>query len=282
MRLHRMCSTESRCNTELNCGDMKQVVLIVVLFLGICQWSNAQNSLNFDGANDNIQTNYSGVLGSADRTFEAWIYVDVGAPSSNLCIVDYGLNQAGSRNTFSVSGTRQLIFISGGTNANISSSANVITDGVWTHVAFVLDSGTGYLYVNSVQVGSGSLSSVNTPANQAVIIGQRVNGGSIPFDGSIDELRIWDVAKSQTELAASMNDEICAPDPNLQLYLKFNQGIASGNNSSILTATDDSGNAYQCNLNSFLLSGSSSNWVTGATLTACGACVVPSPGVIQN
>ena len=31
----------------------------------------AQNALDFDGTNDVVQTTYSGVLGSADRTFEA-------------------------------------------------------------------------------------------------------------------------------------------------------------------------------------------------------------------
>ena len=39
----------------------------------------AQNALNFDGGNDVVQTTYPGVLGSANRTFEAWVNVSPNA-----------------------------------------------------------------------------------------------------------------------------------------------------------------------------------------------------------
>ena len=56
------------------------------------------------GADDVLQTTFPGVLGSADRTFEAWVYVNPSGPASNLNIMDYGTNAAGSRNSFSVAG----------------------------------------------------------------------------------------------------------------------------------------------------------------------------------
>ena len=159
------------------------------MLLGLTSWSSAQNALNFDDTNDFVQTTSPGVLGSANRTFEAWVFVSSSAPSSNLAILDYGLNAVGSRNTFSISGSRQVIFISGGTNANISTTANAVPVNLWTHVAFVLDNGTGYLYINGIQKGTGSLTTVNTPSNnQNIIVGQRVSGGSIPFEESIDEV----------------------------------------------------------------------------------------------
>ena len=72
----------------------------------------------------------------------------------------------------------------------------------------VLDSGTGYLYVNGVQMGTGSLTTVNTPSNgQPVRVGNRVSGGNIRFNGSIDEVRIWDIARTSTEIQAKMNAE---------------------------------------------------------------------------
>ena len=268
---------------------MKQIisVFLVVLLCGHLSNAFAQNALHFDGSNDNVQTTYSGVLGTANRTFEAWIKVDVGATASNLCILDYGVNAVGSRNTFSVTGTRGITFISGGTNANISSSSNVITEGQWTHVAFVLNSGTGYLYVNGSQVGTGNLSTVNTPSgNQKVKFGERVTGGSIPFEGAIDEVRIWDVARTGTEIANNRNAEFCTLPANLVAYYNFNQGTAGGTNTGINSLIEAvSGN--NGSLNGFSLSGSTSNWVTGATLsaglssskittTACDSMVSPS------
>jgi len=244
---------------------MKKMILIICLILGLTYSNSAQNGLSFDGNNDIVQTSYTGVLGSLNRTFEAWVFVSSSAPASNLSILDYGLNAVGSRNTFLVSGSRSLSFISGGTNANIGTPANSVPVNQWAHVAFVLNSGTGYLYVNGVQVGTGSLTTVNTPSNNGnVRIGQRVPGGTIPFNGSIDEVRIWDVARTPAEIQASMNAELCGQHANLQLYLKLNEGTAGAMNTGITTATDDSGNGFNGTLSNFGLTGATSNWVTGA------------------
>lgn len=232
---------------------------------------SAQNALDFDGSNDYVQTTYSGVTGSADRTFEAWVYI-ASTPSGNTAILDYGTNAVGSRNTFYVNANLQLGFISGGTNANISSSTNAVPTARWAHVAFVLKSSTGYLYVDGKQVGTGNLSTVNTPTgNTNLRIGERVSGGTIPFNGIIDEVCIWNVAKDSTSIKADMNTEFCGSVTNLEAYYKFNHGTAGGNNSTITTLNDYSGSSNHGTLNNFALSGSTSNWVVGKTLN------VPSP-----
>lgn len=241
--------------------------LISLLFITLASVSVGQNALDFDGTNDEVQTTYTGVLGAANRTFEAWIFVSPTAPASNLAIIDYGLNAVGARNTFFVSGTKQLSFISGGTNANIGTAANAVPVGQWAHVAFVLSSGTGYLYVNGVQQGTGNLTTVNTPSgNQNVIIGERVSGGSIRFKGSIDEVRIWDVARSIAEINADMNYEYCAPPTGLKANYKLNEGTAGGTNSGVLTAVDAI-SANNGTLSGFALTGATSNWVTGSGIT---------------
>jgi hypothetical protein len=241
------------------------IAVIFSLFIG--GNIQAQNAVNFDGSNDYVQTTYDGVLGTANRTFEAWVNVSSSA-TANTAIVDYGQNAVGSRNTFLVNPNNGLSFISGGTNANIGTAANVITSNQWTHVAFVLNSGTGYLYVNGTQVGTGNLSNVNTPTTGVDLrIGQRVAGGSIPFKGAIDEVRIWDYARSATEISNNMAAEYCALDTHLVAYHKFNHGMASGTNTGITTSYDASGNGNTGTLTNISLSGSTSNWVTGYGLS---------------
>lgn len=243
------------------------IILVTVTFL------NAQNvGLDFDGVDDVVNTPFEGVQGTANRTFEAWVFVNEGAPSSNLAILDYGLNAVGSRNTFMINSSRGIGFISGGTDANISSTPNIIQDNQWTHVAFVLDNGIGYLYFNGSQVGTGSLSTVDTPSGEAnLVIGQRVSGGSIPFNGRIDEVRIWDVARSQTEIAENVATEFCQPPASLIAYYRLNDGDANGMNTSNLIAMDDSGNANDGTLTNFSLDGSTSNWVTGPEAVITGS-----------
>lgn len=253
------------------------LTLTCLLVLFLSGHLQAQNALDFDGSNDVVQTTYGGVFGTANRTFEAWINVTPGA-TSNMAILDYGLNAVGSRNTFLVNPNNQLAFISGGTNANISSSTNAVPTGQWVHVAFVLDNGTGYLFVSGSLVGFGNLSTVNTPSvNANMTIGQRVGGGSIPFEGGIDEVRIWDVARTPTEIQANMSTEYCSIPASLTAYYKFNQGTANGTNTGLTTLNDNSGNGNNGTLSGFSLSGTSSNWITGAMLT-----VAPLTGGIDT
>ena len=250
---------------------MKKKLLLFALTAGFFSIANAQTALNFDGTNDYIQTTSQGVLGASNRTFEAWVYVSPTASASNLCISDYGVNASGSRNTFLVTGTRALSFVSGGTNGNISSNANDITPGVWTHVAFVLDSGTGYLYIDGLQVGTGNLSGVNTPTgNEMIKIGNRVTGSNIYFNGSIADFRVWNVARTQTEIQNDMDAQYCSLPTGLVDYYKLNEGAANVDNSIITSINDIVGTTDTGTLNGFTLTGTASNYVTGPNLALNG------------
>ncbi|QTN38756.1 T9SS type A sorting domain-containing protein [Cryomorphaceae bacterium] len=273
--------------TALRHSVLSAFVLCFALF------SNAQNALNFDGTDDYVQTSYPGVSGTANRTFEAWVYVQNSA-SSNMCILDYGLNAVGSRNTFSVGPGDKLVYISGGTNANISSPNGTFPIAQWNHVAFVLENGVGYLYVNGTQVGTGSLTTVNTPTGQAnMTIGERVMGGSIPFSGIIDEVRIWNYARTASEIMGSMNAEFCQIPVGLEVYYKANSGVASGSNAGVTTLVDDASGSFDGTLTNFALSGSTSNWVLGSGISsgnttvsfqesACNQYVAPSGAVFDT
>ena len=268
---------------------MKKILLLVTLISTI-QIGLSQNALNFDGTNDFVQTTYAGVMGTTNRTFEAWIYLSA-TPTGNKCIMDYGRNAIYSRNTFCVDANRRLVYLSGGNN--ISSNTNAVPIGTWAHVAFVLNSGTGYFYVNGVQVGTGLLPSVNTPSGYDNFkIGNRVSGGTIPFPGSIDEVRIWGVARSQTEIASNMNTEFCAAPSALKAYYKYNQGTSGGTNTAVTSATDEAG-TNNGTLTNFALTGTTSNWVTGKSIfpaaivssfsvTACGSYIMPNGTVITT
>ncbi len=232
--------------------------------------SHAQTALDFDGTDDYIQTSFAGVLGSANRTFEAWIYVPSPVPSSSYGILDYGTSDVGSRNTFLVKDDNSIKFVSGGTNANMGTNPDSVPLDVWTHVAFVLNNGTGYIYINGEEAATANLSTVDTPSGYTnVRIGNRVSGGNVMyFGGKMDEVRIWDVARTEAEILADMDTELCSGTSGLVAYYKFNDGVADADNTGVVTATDMvSGN--DGTLTNFGLSaGATSNWTSGATLTA--------------
>ena len=208
---------------------MRNMRNLLTVLIFVCVYSlHAQKSISLDGVNDNVQTNYEGVRGDTNRTFESWIYVPSNAPSRNLVIMDYGRNAVGSRNTFLVNTSRGLSFTSGGTNANMGTSANAVPYNKWVHVAFVLDNGTGYMYVDGIQIATANLSTVNTPVSGTYYnlrLGYRVPGGSnLNFSGKMDEVRIWNEALSVQEIRSWMCKEVNNSHPkysNLQGYWKM-------------------------------------------------------------
>ncbi|WP_053977172.1 LamG-like jellyroll fold domain-containing protein [Mangrovimonas xylaniphaga] len=240
-------------------------VFLPAFIAGSVLISSAQTGLNFDGTDDYVQTDYAGVLGAANRTFEAWIYVPSPVPSSSFAILDYGTNDVGSRNTFLVKNDNSLKFVSGGTNANMGTDPDTVPLDVWTHVAFVLNNGTGYLYINGVEKATANLTTVNTPSgNENVLIGNRVSGpNTMFFGGSMDEVRIWNVARTQIEISDSMNAEFCELPEGLVAYYKLNEGAAGEDNTSITNVVDEVNSSSVNTMEGFVLSGTDSNYVSG-------------------
>ncbi len=249
---------------------MKIKLLIIFFFIGL-SIINAQNGLHFDGTNDFIQTNITPVSGSGARTVEAWIKTtalcDPNNSGSQRVIVDWGSTANGSRFTVNLlwSNSIRLEVAGNGISGTIP-----VNDGNWHHVAAVYDptaTNKVSLYIDGVLNVSGNLTvAVNTSTSVKMRIGQRVDGIN-HFNGSIDEVRVWNIARTAAQIQADMNTEYCATQTGLVAYYQLNNGTAGGSNSGLTTATDSSGNNYSGTLNNFALTGATSNYVTGATLT---------------
>ncbi|WP_417353626.1 LamG-like jellyroll fold domain-containing protein [Flavobacterium alkalisoli] len=233
-----------------------------------------QNALEFDGTNDYIVTNYAGISGNASRTVEAWI--KVGSDSSQRFLVDMGDTAAGagSRFSFKINPSASVIRIEIG-GAGINGSA-FVTNNQWHHVAVVYDNDAATnkykLYVDGVLDIQGDMTTALNvqPGTTNMTIGIRADlSATTVWDGAIDEVRVWDVARTQAQIQDNMNTEFCNPQANLVSYYKFNEGTAGADNATETTVSDSSANTYTGTLNSFALSGTGSNFIAGATaLTA--------------
>lgn len=241
--------------------------------LMVCSSLKAQTGLHFDSTDDYVQTDYAGVLGDKARTVEAWVKTD--SNGNEQIIATWGSDAAsGQRFTFRLnpSGSDDVIRIEikgGGFNGSVN-----VNDGAWHHVAVTYDptlSANKYkLYVDGVLDTESDISTtLNTTVNTDLIIGRRINpsfGGF--FSGTIDELRVWDVARTQTEIQNAMNSEICNIPTSLKVYFKFEDGVPAADNSALTSISDSSGNNYVGVLNDFTLTATTSNFVTGATISS--------------
>lgn len=245
---------------------MKKFAAILLL---IPFFSFSQNALNFDGIDDVVFTTFPSISGNNQRTVEAWIRTTANCnPSAGgvqNVIVDWGNFSIGSRSTFNILWNNAIRFEVGGSGL---SGTTPINDGAWHHVAMVYNPTATVpikLFVDGVLDASGSIpTAVNTYSAVPMVIGMRIDANNY-FNGDIDEVRVWNVARADSQIVNNMNKEFCVTEPGLVAYYRLNEGIAGGNNQGTTVASDEIGTSLG-NLIGFSLTGSASNWVTGAAL----------------
>ena len=97
-------------------------------------------------------------------------------------------------------------------------------DGRWHHIAATYDGTTKKLYHNGVQIALETQSGPFVFAGTAISVGSMAWGKGEFFNGLIDEVRIWQVARTQSELIQTMNQPLNGNEPGLLTYLRFNEG----------------------------------------------------------
>lgn len=232
----------------------------------------AQNvALNFDANDDHITTTTPAISGNAERTIEAWIRTtattDPKQGGKQKIITDMGAMSTGQRFTFCVLQNNAIRCEVGGSGIVGTKAVN---DGKWHHVAVVYNpkaTDNFRLLVDGVLDTKGNISTtVNTSTTNNFQIGMRVDGIN-HFDGDIDEVRLFKVARSDSAVKADMNMQYCKLPSSLIAYYAFNEGDPGKNNSKVNRTYDKTSNSKVGTLRNFALSGSSSNWVSGPSLS---------------
>ena len=126
-------------------------------------------------------------------------------------------------------------FIAGGSAApSASIQADILPElGKWHHVAAVSGSGGMRLYLNGALVGSyettNSLAAVSGKRNLLGASNRAPYGGieSDTYDGLIDEVRVWRVARTQTEIREDMFKNLAGTEPGLFGLWSFNDSTAN-------------------------------------------------------
>ena len=117
-------------------------------------------------------------------------------------------------------------FLRLGTNNGVNSTTVLVAPTAmplqaWTHAAATFSGGMAHLFVNGTEVTQGPM---DVPANSAKPLSLGREGppfNSRYFDGRLDEIRIWSVARTQSQIMSTMNTVISAPTAGLIGYWRL-------------------------------------------------------------
>lgn len=272
--------------------------IVLFLFLGFnSPRANAQNALNFDGdvtgsGGDYVSIPHNAAFNpgtSSDFTFEFWMKPTAGI-NFFTSMITVG-QTSGTINGYQIFYANKQISVEfGNGSSNFGSSAtttDLTASGDWHHVAVVVTRSTSsyVIYIDGASEASGTNSVLSTSSNinnssDPLYFGRTRGTTDHSYNGAMDEVRIWNVARTQSEIQNNMNVDIAPSTSGLVLYHKFEQGTAGGSNGGVTTSNDATSNSYNGTLNNFALSGSTSNWVSGKTMSG-GSAVLDQQNTSQ-
>jgi manganese-dependent ADP-ribose/CDP-alcohol diphosphatase len=234
---------------------MKQAVLLIIICSAMQSfqiYSSGQSSISFSGSDAYIFAENAPEINLSSFTLECWfmrkdtgisvitgddsIYAipiiakgieeDPGVPGMNYFL---GIRREGSILVAgfeeSASGT------SPSRNHHITGYTEILMN-IWYHAAMTYDGSYIRLYLNGIQE---SALEINEPAASGspsgLSIATVLDGSDTPagsFNGCVDEIRIWNYARSRKEINDRINREISSAENGLVLGIGLNEG--GGNN----------------------------------------------------
>ena len=267
---------------------MKKLLLsLSILIATLSAQAQNPNAMAFDGIDDYVSVTgaSSYVVGSTGMSLTCWVYTQNTAPSypnfdgfagfRNDVDADFYLVQVGANAIEARFRNDQ------GTPFTITSQS--LTPNQWIHFTLTYDGATMRLYKNTVKVDSIAANGVISNGGVDFNIGNvQFTSASFLLTGKMDETSFWSRALSPEEIRCIPVNGIDTNAANLELYYRFNQGTAAGNNTSITSLHDENGQ-QDGTFNGLALTGGVSNFVAGAnTATSTTAYLCPGASYVYH
>jgi hypothetical protein len=210
---------------------MKTIFCFLVLQCALSLSVQAQisgNALHFDGVNDYVDTGNAATFNVGNAvTYEAWISPDT--TIGGFIIAKWVGGAEDIQLGFFVNKISFYLHdVFGGIQLYSSPSVPLHQ---YTHIAATYDASLGIakIYINGVFDVSRSVgSSVSNSTGNLFVGFNPVRGDFVaPFKGVIDEVRIWNIARTESEIQSTMNQSLNGNEPGLIGYWKFDEGTGS-------------------------------------------------------
>jgi hypothetical protein len=204
---------------EKNLHHFKKLLFISVFICSSFSLSaqNFGNAVKLNGSGNYITVpNVSSLLEPAAFTFECW-------SKRSTSVSQFGKD----RICMSINSGGWGVYIEGNvvklTNVGVSdiSSAGMISDTLWHHIAVTHDGTTAKFYIDGVFDSQQSYA-VTFASTGNYTIGSR--GNNEFYGGTLDDIRIWSKVKTAAEIGAEYCMELVGNETGLISYYKMNEG----------------------------------------------------------
>ncbi len=239
------------------------------------------NGLAFDGSNDYVGVNATvGNFGTGDFTVEAWFKTSYSGANTPLVSKRPICLHSNFWNLSMDNGKVFLELDDNNTNYFGVTTPLTYSDGQWHHVAGTRVGTTLAIYIDGVLAVNGSYIGTATNLNNSTTLKLGVSPCGY-FQGTLDEVRLWDRALCLSEINNNRNGSLPQPlsQSGLVAYYTFDEGLPAGSNTGVTGLPDVSGKGNSGTLLNFALTGTTSNYVTGTTAIT-GNAAPYSPGLV--
>jgi hypothetical protein len=218
------------------------------------RFGNANKAYSFDGVNDWILTNYSGILGSGSRSVSFWAKQSLqNSTANNQIVLGWGSNVCGPNGiakgfycAFNIGANG--ISLDANESGVTFDTPNPVSDNNWHHYVYVKESNsttTGQIKIYQdgilmTQVVNSYISNgtINTTSETNLTFGKKTFT-CVPdrfFTGFSDDIGIWNRAITSQEISDLYNAINCANDLTISPSINF---IQTGNTANFTATTSD-------------------------------------------
>lgn len=172
--------------------------------------------------------------GALSNQFTLSIWVNPSSSIASKALID---KDTEVRLVTDSSGDPQCQIYSGGSWQTAVTSSAALSLNTWSHVSCTYDKATIKVYVNGVQTGSGAQTNTLNDAATSLLVGQDDTATYGNFNGTTDQIQIYNYARAQKQIIEDMNAGHPAPGSPVGSpvgYWKFSEGYG--------TTTQNSGN----------------------------------------
>lgn len=257
----------------------------------------AGNALSFDGNDDFAQVPHSTTLNlGTQATIEFWLFQrDFGLPGSGEWLLTKGATFGAATGT----GTGTSLVFCVGPVSNVGLGVGILPLSEWSHVAWTIDTDdpVARVFLNGRPVGETDhmQNGQTIPSlplcenvNPVLIGGLPPNAGSF-LDGFMDEIRIWNVARTPAEIQTHFACRIAPDTPGLVGYWKFDEALGdqqvvdsspAGNHGWLGTTTAPEGSDPTRDMSAApIVSGGIADHYVADTM--CSNSTVPGPALLN-